>query len=469
MTDSQGDQQGSTPEGNKPAKKLSTRPATSLPKRRGNTWRNWSGGVTETSQLAAGPTSETAVRALVIGAGGSGLKVKTVGSGHSFNDIAGTEGLRLHFDDYRGLVSVNSQTRVATFRAGTRMHEVHDLLAEHGLTLENQGDVSSPTIAGAISTGTHGTGLGTSGLSSMVKGLRLVLANGEIIYCDARTHPEIFEFARLGLGALGIIVEVAIQCVPTFRVEANESAEPLDAVLDSYVERARAADYFSFFWFPHSEQALVKSHRRLAEGEEPEGLGGKNAAKFFDEELVQYWAQGLAASVGTVAPGMVQKLSQFTSSLTGSRQYVEDSVAMFGNAKRMRYNELEYAVPLEDGPDVVHEIRRQIEAHGLTVSFPIEVRCGAADDVPLSPGYGRETAYIAVHRYVRERYAEYFGVVEEVLQSAGGRPHWGMMHTLRAPQLRELYPKFDEFVELRDRVDPDRVFDNHYLERTIGE
>lgn len=460
MTNSQSDKSG---------KMRQNRPATSLPKRRGNTWRNWSGGVTETSQLAAGPTSETAVSALVIGAGGSGLKVKTVGSGHSFNDIAGTEGLRLHFDDYRGLVSLNPDTRVATFRSGTRMHEVHDLLTGHGLTLENQGDVSAPTIAGAISTGTHGTGLGTSGLSSMVKGLRMVLANGEIVYCDERNHAELFECARLGLGALGIIVEVAIQCVPAFRVEANESAEPLDAVLNSFVERARSTDYFSFFWFPHSEQALVKSHRRLAEGEEPEGLGGKNATKFFDEELVQYWAQGLAASLGTIAPGIVQKLSQFTSTLTGSRHYVEDSATMFGNAKRMRYNQLEYAVPLTDGPGVVHEIRRQLDAHGLTVSFPIEVRCGAADDVPLSPAYGRETAYIAVHRYVREPHAEYFGVVEEVLQAAGGRPHWGMMHTLRAPQLRELYPKFDEFVALRDRVDPDRVFDNSYLERSLGE
>lgn len=460
MTDSQADQSG---------RMLPTRPATSLPKRRGNTWRNWSGGVTETSQLAAGPTSETAVRALVIGAGGSGLKVKTVGSGHSFNDIAGTEGLRLHFDDYRGLVSVNPQTRVATFRAGTRMHEVHDLLAESGLTLENQGDVSAPTIAGAISTGTHGTGLGTSGLSSMVKGLRMVLANGEIVYCDERNHAELFEFARLGLGALGIIVEVAIQCVPTFRVQANESAEPLDAVLETYADRARAADYFSFFWFPHTEQALVKSHRRLDGGEDPGRLSGKNATKFFDEELVQYWAQGLAVSLGTVAPGFVQKLSQFTSTLTGSRHYVEDSVSMFGNAKRMRYNELEYAVPLVDGPEVVREIRRQLDAHGVTVSFPVEVRCGAADDVPLSPAYGRDSSYIAVHRYVREPHTEYFGVVEEVLQAAGGRPHWGMMHTLRAPQLRELYPKFDDFVALRNEVDPDRVFGNPYLERSLGD
>ncbi|MGO1545558.1 MAG: D-arabinono-1,4-lactone oxidase [Gulosibacter sp.] len=459
MSDEQADKSGST---------RANRPSSAQPKRKGSTWRNWSGGVTETSQLTAGPTSETAVRALVIGAGGSGLKVKTVGSGHSFNDIATTEGLRLHFNDYRGLVSVNEHTNVATFRAGTRMQEVGELLRPHGLTLANQGDVSAPTIAGAISTGTHGTGLGTSGLSSMVKGLRMVLANGEIVYCDERTHAELFEFARLGLGALGIIVEVGIQCVPSFRVEANESAEAVDAVLDSFVERARATDYFGFYWFPHTEQALVKSHRRLADDEEPEGLAGPNATKFFDEDLVQYWANGLAASLGAVAPSVVSRLSQFTSSLSGSRHYIDDSSKMFSTAKRTRYNELEYAVPLEDGAEVVREIRRALEAHGLKVSFPIEVRCGAADDVPMSPAYGRETMYIAVHRYVREEYAEYFGVVEDVLQAADGRPHWGMMHTLRAPRLRELYPKFDEFVALRDEVDPDRVFGNPYLERTFG-
>ncbi|SJM67854.1 D-arabinono-1,4-lactone oxidase [Gulosibacter sp. 10] len=459
MTDAQGE---------KSAKKRQ-RGATSLPKRRANTWRNWSGGVTETAQLTAGPTSETAVRSLVIGAGGSGLRVKSVGAGHSFNDVAATEGLRLHFDDYRGLVSVNPETNVATFRAGTRMHEVQELLREHGLTLENQGDVVAPTIAGAISTGTHGTGLGYSGLSAMVKSLRMVLADGQVVLCDERTHSDIFEHARLGLGALGVILEVGIQCVPSFRVLVDESTGPVDDVLDTFADRARAADYFAFYWFPHSEQALVRSHRRLAEGEEPEGLTSRNAVKLMDEELVQYWTRGLAKSLGEIAPGMVSRLSQFTASLTGPRHYVEDSHGMFGAQRRIRFHALEYGVPFEDGPEVVREIRRRLEERRLRVSFPIEVRTAAADDVPLSPAYGRDTTYIAVHRYVREAHEEFFETVEEVLRAAGGRPHWGMLHTLRAEELREAYPRFDEFVELRDRLDPQRVFGNPYLERSLGE
>lgn len=438
-------------------------------KKRGNLWRNWSGGVTETSQLAATPTSETAVRALVVGAGGSGLKVKSVGSGHSFNDIAATEGLRLQFDDYKGLVSLNEQTHVATFRAGTRIQEVQEALRERGFTLENHGDVVTTTIAGAISTGAHGTGLGLTGLSALVKSLRMVLADGQIVYCDERTHSDIFEHARLGLGALGMILEVGIQCVPSFRVEADEAAQPLDEVLDRFVTGARENDYYAFYWFPHAEQALVKAHNRLADGAEPEGLPGKTGSTFVDEDLVQYWARGLAATLGTVAPSMVPKLSLFTAGLMGSRRWVEDSQTVFAAPKRMRYNELEYGVPFEDGPEVIRELRRQLEKHHERVSFPIEVRTAAADDVPLSPAYGRDTTYIAVHRYVREQYLEYFARVEEVLQAAGGRPHWGMMHTLRTAQLRELYPRFDDFVALRDRIDPNRVFDNPYLERALGE
>lgn len=445
------------------------RPATALPKRFANQWRNWSGGVSERAQLTAGPTSETAARSLVIGAAGSGLKVKTVGAGHSFNDIAATEGLRLHLDDYRGLVSVNSDTLVATFRGGTRLHEIPELLKPHGLALANQGDIDQQAIAGAISTGTHGTGLGFTGLAAMVKSLRMVLASGEVVYCDERMHPQLFEFGRVGLGALGIILEVGIQCVPAFRIEATEGAEPVDAVLESFVERSRSNDHFEFFWFPHADRAFVKTNRHLADGEEPEGALPLSAmSKFVDGEVVQNWGHGLAVSLGAMAPGLVPRVNQLSSGLMGQRRYVAPAHEVFVSSRRVRFNEMEYAVPFEDAPEVFAEIRRVIDAHDWRISFPIEVRSAAADDVPLSMAYGRETAYIAVHRFVREPHLEYFGTIEEVLQASDGRPHWGKLHSARASQLREVYPRFDEFVALRDEVDPDRVFGNAYLDRVLG-
>lgn len=454
-----------------PRSPRSPRSATSLPRERSNAWRNWSGRIQERSQLTAGPTSETAVKALVIGASGSGLKVKTVGAGHSFNDIAATDGLRLHLDDYRGLVSVNSETLVATFRGGTRLHELPALLRPHGLALANQGDVDQQAIAGAISTGTHGTGLGFTGLSAMVKSLRMVLADGSVVYCDERMHPELFDHARLGLGALGIIVEVGIQCVPAFRIEATEGAESFDEVLDRFVERSRTADHHEFFWFPHSDRAFVKSNRRLAEGEEPssDALPLGAVGRFVDGEIVQNWGHGLAASIGTVAPGIVPRMNQLSPGLMGARKYVADSHQVFVSSRRVRFNELEYAVPFEDAPEVMREIRRVIEAHDWRISFPVEVRAAAADEVPLSTAYGRETAYIAVHRYVKQPHLEYFGAVEEVLRAADGRPHWGKLHSMRAKEFAERYPRFEEFVALRDEVDPQRVFGNDYLERVLGD
>lgn len=439
------------------------------PKRWSSNWRNWSGEVSERSQMAAGPTSETAVKALVIGAGGSQLPVKVVGAGHSFNDIAATEGLRMHLDDYRGLVSVNEQSRVATFRGGTRLSEIPGLLAPHGLALANQGDSDAQTIAGAISTGTHGSGLAFTGLSAMVKSLRIVLADGSIIYCDERMHPEIFEFARLGLGALGVIVEVGMQCVPAFRVEATEGAEQLDEVLESFQQRSRENDHVTFIWYPPAERAYVKTFRRLAAGEEPEGVPPlSKASRFMDGEIVQNWGQGLLSSVGAVAPGIVPRVNQVSSNLMWERQYVADSHEVFVSARRVRFNEVEYAVPFEAGVEAVREIQRLITDNDWRISFPLEVRTAAADDVPLSMAYQRDSMYIAVHRYRRESHLEYFGAVEEVLRDFDGRPHWGKLHSMRAPQFAELYPRFNEFVALRDRLDPDRVFDNHYLERVLG-
>lgn len=439
-------------------------------KRRANLWRNWSGAISETSTLVAGPTSETAVKALVIGAAGSGLKIKSVGAGHSFNDIAATEGLRLHFDDYRGLVSVNPDTNVATFRAGTKLQELPKLLGPHNLALANQGDTDAQTIAGAISTGTHGTGLGFTGLSGMVKSLRMVLADGSIVYCDERTHSELFDFARLGLGALGIVVEVGMQCVPAFRVAASEDTLPFDEVLESFVARSRANDHVEFFWFPHVASALVKTNHRLAADEEPgESFAPQNAlARFVDEEVVQNWAQQLIVSLGSAIPGITPKVNQLSAALMGRRPYVDDSHGVFVRQRRVRFNEMEYAVPLEDGPEVLREVKRVIEANDWNVVSPVQVRTAAADEVPLSTAYQRESMYIALHQYVREPHAEYFGAVEEILRAAGGRPHWGKLHTMRAQELREVYPRFDEFVALREQLDPNRVFANQYLTRAFG-
>lgn len=446
-------------------------PRKDAPKRRTNMWRNWSRGIQQSAQLVAHPASETAVKALIVGAAGSGLKIKSVGAGHSFNDIATTEGLRLHFDEYSGLVSVNPDTLVATFRAGTHLFEIPKLLRPHGLALENQGDIDAQTIAGATSTGTHGTGLGFTGLAAAIKSLRMVTADGQIVYCDERTRPELFEFARLGLGALGVILEVGMQCVPAFRIAAREDVEPVSDVLDSFIDRARTQDHIEFYWFPHAEQALVKTNRRLGHDEDPgEGFTPKGAlAKFVDEEVVQNWTHQVAVSLGQLVPGIVPKVNQFAASLMGSRSYVDDSHGVFVTPRRVRFNEMEYAVPLADGPEVVREVQRLIAAHGWKVSFPIEVRCAGADEVPLSTAYQRESMYIAVHQYAPQSYAEYFGPIEQVFRAAGGRPHWGKLHTRRADDLRTVYPRFDEFVALRDELDPKRVFQNAYLERVLGE
>lgn len=436
---------------------------------RSASWSNWSGRVHERSRLTASPSTETAVRALVQGAAGSRLTVKAVGAGHSFNDIAAAEGLRVDLDSYQGIVSVNEATDVVTFRAGTRLSRLPELLAPYGLALENQGDIDHQTLAGAISTGTHGTGLAFTGLSAMVASLRMVLADGSVLYCDARTHPEVFEFARLGLGALGIITEVGMRCVPAFRLEAHESAMPVTEVIDSFGEFARGSDHFEFFWFPHGESALVKRNRRLANDDIPADAPQPGTfSTFVDKEVVQNWAHAVAINVGRLVPAVIPSVNRLSASLMGGPKYSGPAHEVFVTPRRVRFNELEYAVPVADAPEVIREVRRVIERGDWRISFPIEVRTAAADDVPLSTAYGRESAYIAVHRFNREPHTAYFGAIEEVLQAAGGRPHWGKLHSMRAADFAEVYPRFGEFVGLRDRLDPGRIFGNHYLERVLG-
>lgn len=435
-------------------------------------WRNRAGNIAATPARIVTPGSEAELASVVARAAASGMRVRAVGAGHSFSNAAETEGVLVSLDRLRGLVRVDAApdgTSVAVLRAGTRLRELPRILGPHGLALANQGDIDHQSIAGAISTGTHGTGLGFTGLAAMVRSLRLVTAAGDVLDLDANTHPELFDCARLSLGALGIITEVGLACVPAFDLVADEQSMGLGEAIDGFEARSRAVDHTEFFWFPQADRALVKVNRRVAPGEpSPDARALGPVRRFVDEEVVNNGMHAVACRLGRAVPRLVVPINRVATGLISGRRYRAASHDVFVSPRRVRFVEMEYGVPLADAAEVLRELRRRIEGGGWRVSFPIEVRAAAADDVPLSTAYGRETAYIAVHRFIGEPYRAYFAALEPVLVAAGGRPHWGKVSTLGADELAERYPRFGDVVSVRDRLDPDRVFGSPYLERVLG-
>ena len=432
--------------------------------RPGKLWRNWGRSESARPQLTVRATSVEDVVETVRFAGDRGLRVKAIGAGHSFSGIAVPDGIQLDVSALDGLYAVEG-TRV-TLGAGTNLYQLPALLDPLGLALENMGDIDRQTIAGATSTGTHGTGHSFAGLANQLVAVTLVTAAGELLHVSPTENAELWPAARLGLGALGILVDVTVECVPSFLLNAVERPEPLDAVLDDWMTRAGTMDHFEFYWFPHTKTALTKSNSRL-----PVEAGVKPLSRFgawVDDEFMSNHLYRVTNAIGTVIPAIIKPQNALGERLVAEREFTDVSHRVFASSRTVHFKEMEYALPREHIPAALRAIDELIESRGWRISFPVEVRCAASDDIWLSTGFGRESGYIAVHRYHRDDPTEYFEGVEAIFRRFEGRPHWGKMHTQDAAYLSTVYPHHADFVAVRDRLDPERRFTNAYLERVLG-
>ncbi|HZM76233.1 MAG TPA: D-arabinono-1,4-lactone oxidase [Candidatus Limnocylindrales bacterium] len=425
-------------------------------------WSNWGRNESVRPVRVRRPSSVEEVASIVEGARRDGLRVKAVGAGHSFTGIAVAPGVQLELSRLSGVHAV--QGNLVRLGAGTHLNQLPALLGSLGLAMENLGDIDAQTIAGATSTGTHGTGAGFRGLAAQIAALTLVTADGAVV--EVSRGSELFQAARLGLGALGVIVDVTLECVQAFKLHAMERPEPLEAVLESYVDRCLSADHFEFYWFPHTKVALTKTNTRLPVEAPSRPLGGFK--RWFDDSFMANTVFAGVCTIGKAIPTAIPGINRLAAKLTGDREFTDVSTSVFTTQRRVRFREMEYALPREAITDALRDIERLIVTRGWRISFPLEVRVSAPDDLWLSTAHGRETGYIAVHRYYREDYREYFRGVEEIFRAYRGRPHWGKIHTLDASGLRQLYPRFDDFLTVRGKLDPQGLFGNEYLDRVLG-
>ena len=433
--------------------------------RPGGVWRNWARTERVRPRRVEYPPTVEAVRRAVQAAAQRGLRVKAVGAGHSFTGIAVAPDVLLVLDDLTGLVEVDAARQRVRLLAGTRLHRIPALLAPHGLAMQNLGDIDRQSLAGAISTGTHGTGLAFGGLATQVVGATIVTADGELLRVE-EGDPELPAVA-LGLGALGILVDVTLQCVPAFGLAAVERPQPLAQAVDGFAGHAASVDHFELYWFPHTDVALTKTHTRLTDGEARAPLSA--AQRWRDDVLVGGGVHAVACAAGRVVPAAVPAINSLSARVWGGRTFSDASHRVFASPRAVRFREMEYAVPLDRLSAAFDAVRLVIDAGRERIEFPIEMRAAAGDDRWLSTAHGRDSGYIAVHRMRGADHRRYFAAVEEVLRAFDGRPHWGKLHSLTATELAPLYPRFADFVALRDRLDPTRRFANAYLERVLGE
>ncbi len=427
-------------------------------------WANWAGDQSCEPAEIARPASRDELCEVVAGAAAAGRKVSVAGSGHSFTEAALTAGTMVRIEALKGVADADPGSGLVKVGAGTVLADLNEELDRLGLAMENLGDIDRQTLAGAISTGTHGTGAGLRNISAQVEGLELVLADGSVRALSAATHPELLRAARVGVGALGAISAVTLRCVPAFTLRRVDTPRPREEVLDRFQESADANDHFELFTFPYADSALVLERNRTAEPPRPRG----RAAAYLDDVVLENWGLEALSATGRRFPAAIPALSRLAARLASGSRTVDRSDRVFANDRRVRFTEMEYGVPREHGPEAARRVIEWVRANRYPVFFPIEMRVAAGDDALLSPSHRRDTAYIAVHQYRGMEWRPYFEAVEAIMDSYGGRPHWGKRHFQTAATLAPRYPEWSQFQAARDELDPSRTFTNEYAERVLG-
>ncbi len=427
-------------------------------------WRNWSGLESARPEEVYAPRDVEDVVTAVRAARERGTTVKMAGTGHSFTGIAAPEHTLLLPGELTGIVQVDREAMTVTARAGTPLHVLNDELDRLGLSMHNLGDIAEQTVAGAVSTGTHGSGGRVASLAAQLAGFEVVTGTGEVLRASATENADLFDVGRVGLGALGVLTSVTFHVEPQFVLRAHERPVTWDEGIGSLLDLAEEHDHVDAYWFPHTDRMQVKTNDRV---EVAEPL--PRWRRFVDDDLLANRTFDLLNRVGRAVPRSVPAINQVSARALAERSYADVAHRVLTTPRRVVFKETEYAVPRAAGLEALREARRAIEASDWRISFPVEIRLVPADDIPLSTGSGRDSVYLAFHTYVGVEHGPYFREVERIMRAHDGRPHWGKVHTLTAAELAPAYPRFGEFLAMRDRIDPERVFANAYLRRVLGE
>ncbi|MFF8673178.1 D-arabinono-1,4-lactone oxidase [Streptomyces sp. NPDC015242] len=428
------------------------------------TWRNWGGNVSARPAREVTPASVDELAAAVRQAAEDGLTVKAVGSGHSFTSIAATNGVLIRPQLLTGIRRIDRENMTVTVEAGTPLKRLNVALAREGLSLTNMGDIMEQTVSGATGTGTHGTGRDSGSIAAQIRGLELVTADGSVLTCSEKENPEVFAAARIGLGALGVVTALTFAVEPLFLLTAREEPMPFDQVLADFDQLWAENEHFEFYWFPHTGSTNTKRNNRSAGPEQPV----PPLKSWIEDEFLSNGVFQVANWVGRAAPATIPALARISSKALSARTYTDIPYKVFTSPRRVRFVEMEYAVPRAAVVETLRELKKTIDRSGLRISFPVEVRTAPADDITLSTASGRDSAYIAVHMFRGTPYHRYFTAAERIFTAHEGRPHWGKIHTRDAEYFSRVYPRFGEFTALRDRLDPDRRFQNDYVRRVLG-
>ena len=418
-------------------------------------WRNWSGIQSSYPVSRAAPANEDELAVILKGAPGP---IRPVGAGHSFQPLVPTAGTLLSLDRMSGVLAHDPVAMTAQVKAGTRLGDLGPALAAIGQEMANLPDINTQSLGGALGTGTHGTGRGLKAIHGEVQSFRLATAGGDILDCSPTQHAEIFNAARVNLGAFGVVTEVTLKNKPLStllkRVELWDWHDACDA-WPSLVQKHRNVE---FYVIPFTGKAAVITGDETSRPVKPRGPDTDTSVTMDLKHLRDIFGP-LPAARRWVAEKLLGGMP--------AQEMVDQGWKLLSNERPVRFNEMEFHLPVEAQIPALKEVVATIEARRNDVFFPIEVRHIEADDAWLSPFYQRTSGSVAVHAYYKDDYQFLFELVEPIFRRHGGRPHWGKLNSLKASDFKTLYPRWKEAMDVRASLDPGGRFLNPYLRKAL--
>jgi L-gulonolactone oxidase len=426
-------------------------------------WHNWSGYVVCPAAQVSTPSSEAELTDVVRRAARTGQSIRVAGGGHSFSPLVATDGIILSLDRLQGVIDIDARSGTARVQAGTRLWALGAPLAAGGFAMENLGDISVQSVAGATSTATHGTGATLGNLATQICGLKFLTADGDEISASPTENPELFAGGRVALGSLGVLTEISLRLVPSFRLKLERGKRNFEECLAQTASLIANNRSFEFYWLPHTDTVLTKTWNIT--DEPADTLGWQ---RYVSEVLLENAVFGLLCRLGKAMPSLCPSISRGCAALASAGTQIDASYSSLATVRQVRFNEMEWSLPANRGAEALREIRAFISRREFPLMFPLEYRWVQGDDIWLSPNYGRDSVHISVHQYRGMPFAHYFDGVQAICLNHGGRPHWGKCHSLAAPQLSTLYSRWNEFLALRERMDPAGRFLTPYLRTLFG-
>lgn len=420
--------------------------------------KNWSGLLEWNPSTIYQPKEKEELIHIVQMAANENKKVRVIGSGHSFTPLCVTNEILINLDEYHGIIAVDNASKKVTVKSGTKLCVLNNLLDQHGLALENMGDIDVQSIAGAISTGTHGTGISFGNLSTQVCQIEFINGKGEIILCSENENAELFKTVQVSLGVMGILTEITIKCIDSYVLELRVEKDPIEDILQRLHGLNKDNRNFEFYWFPNTKWAMTKKLNIV------NAIPENNTFKdYLQETILENYAFKAVCELSYRIPSFTHQLSALSAATVSSYQKTKKSFEVYSTRRLVRFNEMEYNIPAEAYPDTKKELMKWMKKNNKEVLFPVENRFVKKDDIYLSPAYERDSSYIAIHTYHKANHKIYFNAVEEIFKSFGGRPHWGKIHSMTQNDLAIRYPRFDAFNALRIKNDPFGMFLSPYL------